>query len=162
MNCLVDFFEQDEGSGLVETGLSLSLLLSVMLTIVGFSKVAYTSHFVTFAARQATRYAAVRGSSFSGSSCATVDAFSCQASASDVKRYILGHSPLGISRSAISVSVTWPGVASSGLNCLSLNGANSPGCNVQVTVTYPFLYRLPFLPAKLISLQSTSTMVIMQ
>lgn len=156
------FKRGEDGSTLMESALSLSVLLCLMLSIIGISQAAYAHHFVTFAARQGARYAMVRGSTFAGTACGSTDAFACQASATNVQNYVLGHLPLGISSSAVTVQTTWPGLAASGLSCLTLSGTNSPGCDVQVTVNYVFKYRLPYLPSGALHLASTSTLMIAQ
>src|ERR1019366_8478508 len=50
------------GSSLVEYAVVFSLLITMLLGIADFSRALYSFHFVSNAAREATRYAAVRGS----------------------------------------------------------------------------------------------------
>jgi hypothetical protein len=58
------------------------------------------------------------------------------------------------------VSTTWPGTTASGANCGS--GTNSPGCVVNVQVSYSFNFVLPFLPKNAMVLSSSSTVPISQ
>jgi hypothetical protein len=51
----------EEGSNLVEFAFIVLLLMSMMLGIIDFSRALYSYHFISNAAREATRYAAVRG-----------------------------------------------------------------------------------------------------
>ena len=54
--------KSEEGSSLVEFALIFLVLMTMMLGIIDFCRAAYAYHFVSNAAREATRYAAVRGS----------------------------------------------------------------------------------------------------
>lgn len=159
---VLTFLLAEDGSNLVELALSLSVLLSVVMGVIGMSTLAYTKQFVTLSARQAARYAAVRGSTFSAQACSSSTAYGCQAAATDVSAYVNSLMPVGLTTSKTAVKTTWPGLTGSGLGCLTLNGNNSPGCVVQVTVSYSFSYGLPFLPTGATTLQSTSTMPISQ
>lgn len=159
---LRNLLREETGSNLVEMAISLTVLLSVVSGIMGMSMLAYAKQFVTMSARQATRYAMVRGSTFSATACSGGVAYGCQAAATDVTSYVKSLVPLGLATANTSVSTSWPGVTGANLSCLSLNGNNSVGCVVQVTVSYSFSFGLPFLPTGATTLQSTSAMVIMQ
>lgn len=151
----------EDGNTMVETALSLTLLMSCMVCVMTFSKLIYAKHFASSAARLGTRYAIVRGSSFAGISCST-HANNCTATATDISNYVLSNVSPGLSTSAITVNVNWPGLATSGLSCITLSGVNSPGCVVQVIVSYQVAPSLPLLPSGLSSFQSSSTMMIAQ
>ena len=51
----------EDGNGLVEYALVLMFLMSMLLGIVDFGRALYSYHFLSNAAREATRWAAVRG-----------------------------------------------------------------------------------------------------
>lgn len=52
----------DEGATVLEAAVGLVVLLGLFIAIVQISLALYTSHFVADAAREASRYAIVRGS----------------------------------------------------------------------------------------------------
>ncbi len=70
--------------------------------------------------------------------------------------------PPWLSPSAMTVQVNWPGLATSGLSCITVTGSNSPGCVVQVIVGYQLGFNLPVFSSGLSSFQSASTMMIEQ
>jgi Flp pilus assembly protein TadG len=153
----------DRGSTLVEFALVLTALMMFLLGIMDFSRMLYTYHFVGEAAREGTRYAVVHGSTFT-TGCSGTVSYSCSAKASDVQSYVQGLTPPGITSGSLSVNTTWPGTAPAGAltGCSTANGNNSPGCLVQVSVSYPFKFMFPFLPKSTCTLSSTSVMVIAQ
>ena len=97
----------------------------------------YDYNFVSFAAREATRYAAVRGSS-SGSA----------ASTTDISNFVIAQSK-GLNGSKIAVSTTW-------------SPDNSPGSTVRVQVSYPFTVAIPFMNGSTLNFSSTSQLIITQ
>jgi hypothetical protein len=131
-----------------------------------FSRFLYTYHFVSEIAREGTRYAVVRGATFRTTSCASTSTFACNATAANVQSYVQGLTPPGITSSSLSVTTTWPGTGPTGAAtaCNTANGNNSPGCLVQVVVSYPYKFMLPFLPksSSTWTASSTSVMVIAQ
>src|ERR1039458_73601 len=79
----------EEGSALVEFAFVLILVLTFMFGIMDFSRFLYTDHFLSGAAREGTRYAMVRGSTWT-TACASTTTFSCNASAANVISYVQG------------------------------------------------------------------------
>jgi Flp pilus assembly protein TadG len=159
-------FGDEQGSALVEYAVVLPLLMIFLCATMEFSRCLYTYHFVSEVAREGTRYAVVRGSTFSGTLCASTSTFACDATAANVQTYVQGLTPPGIASSSVAVSTTWPGTAPTGSEgtCTTTNGNNSPGCLVQVVVTYPYKFMFPFLPkgSSTWDVASTSEMVISQ
>lgn len=157
---------EPRGSALVEYAIVLPVLLMILFGIMDFSRYLYTYHFVSEVAREATRYAIVRGSTFSGSDCASTSTFACDATAADIQSYVQGLTPPGIVSASVIATPTWPGTAPAGAAtaCNTSNGNNSPGCLVQVVVSYPFRFIFPVLPesASTWNISSTSVMVIAQ
>lgn len=149
----------EAGHSLIETALSLSILLTFTISVIAFSEAMYAQHYVAIAAVGASRYAMVRGSTFAGTSCSG-DSYNCQATATDIQNYVLAHASAGISTSAITVATAWSGKSGAGTNCISANGVNSPGCDVQVTVSYAFRFFIPFLPKRKVTMQSVATLMI--
>ena len=54
--------KSESGSGLVEYSIVFILLMTMLLAIADFSRALYAYHFVSNSAREAARYASVRGS----------------------------------------------------------------------------------------------------
>lgn len=144
----------DDGGSLVETALSAMLVMMIFFGIMEICMALYSYHFVSEAAREATRYAIVRGSA--------CDSFStaCPALASDIQAYVGGLGYPGINASNITITTTWP---TTGASCTpSSNPCNNPGNLVQVEVQYKFPLSIPFVPASKLTMSSTSQMVISQ
>lgn len=143
-----------EGGSVVETALSAMVLFMLVFGIIETSLALYAYHFTAEAARDATRYAMVRGSG-----CTGVGA-GCPATATDVQTYVKDMSLPGIDPADVSVQTVWP---TSGSSCTpSSNPCNNAGNLVQVTVEYAFPWSIPFVPASTLHMTSTSQMVISQ
>ncbi|SDF83269.1 TadE/TadG family type IV pilus assembly protein [Terriglobus roseus] len=153
---------EETGSTLLETSLCLSLVLLVILGIMECSLAVYTEHYVEWAASAGARYATVRGSTYSGTMCATSNSNYCEAGASDIQNYIRTNVAPGISASNISVTASWPGTSGASGACDTAQGSNSPGCMVTVTVSYPFTFMLPAPLNKGITLSASRSTIISQ
>ena len=155
----------ERGDEMIEFAIVAVVLFTCIFGIIDCSRALYTYHFASYAAREATRYAMVRGSTWGSTSCATTATFVCNATAANVGAYVQSIVPPGISSGTpLSVTTTWPGteLAGSVATCSTANGNNSPGCLVMVQVSYSFNYMLPFLPTTALTLRSTSEVVILQ
>lgn len=155
-------FQHQEGSSLVETAISFTVLSAMMIGIMQTSIALYTYHFTAEAARLATRYAIVRGST----SCANTPALSnCGVTAAQITSYVQGLSFPGIKGSKVSVTPTWcpanSGTPATWGTC-SASASNAPGNLVKVVVTYPLVYHVPFSSNLSLNVGSTSQMVISQ
>ena len=145
----------EDGSALIETALSLVLLLIVVTGIMEIGWLLYTYHFISDAAREGTRYAIVRGSS-----CAAAGSLCTDVSQTDIQNYIENLGFLGINSGNMTVTATWP---NAGAACTpSASPCNNPGNLVKVTVAYKFPLSIPFVKASTINMSSTSEMVISQ
>jgi Flp pilus assembly protein TadG len=141
------------GSTLVEFAFVFMILVTMVLGITEFSRALYAYHFVSGAARSATRWAAVNGST-------CMDDSSCAAPAdpSGVQDYV--------KELATAASIDTSGTGCGGSPCLNTaatwnpGGCESPGCTVQVKVSYVFNFLVPFIHSSAITLSSTSQMVI--
>jgi hypothetical protein len=144
------------GSTLIEFAFVLPLLAMIMFGVIDFGRALYAYHFVSSAAREATRWASVRGNQ------CTVWAQACPADQADVQNYVAGIAPPGIDPSpqALSVTAAWIPPPENPASCIGSTG--NPGCAVQVQVTYNFKFILPFLPRSTCPMQSTSEMIISQ
>lgn len=131
---------------MVEFSFASLFALLLIFGLVDVGRAVFTYDQVGNAARVGSRYAMVRGSSCTVSS--------CPATVSSVNAYVTSKSP-GFVPNLISTNTVW-GPASCGPSPY-----NSPGCTVGVTVTYPFKFLfLSFLAP--IQMTSTSVIVVEQ
>jgi len=133
---------RERGTTLVETAVVMAVLLAIMFGVIDFGRALYTYSFVANAAREGARWAIVRGSK-----CTLLD--HCPASSSDLQTYVRSLSEGATNPSSITASLSFPS-----------GGSNAPGSVAEVTVTYPFVFMLPFMPSAGIKMTSTSEMVI--
>jgi len=155
----------EQGGSLVEMALSCLILIPFLFGIIQLSLGLYCYHYAADAAREATRWAIVRGSTcngiFGNTYCSPTDATGIGASANDITQYIraLGY-PYS---STVSTSVKW----CTGFTTCSTtqSGNNIPGNQVQVTVSYSYPLVIPFVnrnKISLMNLSSVSNMTIVQ
>ena len=166
------------GTSIVEFALVVTFFMTVLFGIVGFGHALYAYHFVDHAAKEAIRYAVVRGST-----CASD--LSCQASNSasgtagptsqpDILTFVQSIAPPGIDPSQLNVNVCGVGAGSTGtppvaiaaVNCADSTPTfcsttpNQPGCTVKVQVNYTFHFIVPLISLSAIPISSSSEMVI--
>lgn len=125
------------GSTLVESSVVAVVFLLLLTGIMEFGRLGFAYNEVSFAAQQAARYAAVRGSN-SGHSASAADV----TAAAEIYTGALDNSK-------VSVTTTW-------------SPDNHPGSTVQVTVTYGFATVLTSLAVKLFTVQTTARSIITQ
>jgi Flp pilus assembly protein TadG len=162
----------EEGSSLVEFALIFLVMMAMMLGIIDYCRAAYTYHFVSNAAREATRYAAVRGSTCAGDGSCTNDG-NCTnyATVTCVPTYVDSIAPPGIDTSStgcggsacLTTTASWTPLANSPAVCSTTN--NAPGCTVKVIVSYNFNFIFPlvyraFSSTGTLTLSSASEMII--
>jgi len=144
----------EEGTDLVEFAIMFILLMMLLFGIAGFGHALYAYHFVSNTAREATRWAAVNGST-----CATDGSCTAPATSTDLQTFVTNHTPPGIDPKQITVTPTWNPAGSNGpLTCSTT--ANAPGCTVEVQVSYSFHFIFPLISTSALPLSSTSEMVI--
>jgi Flp pilus assembly protein TadG len=144
----------EEGTDLVEFAIMFLLLMTLLFGIAGFGHALYAYHFVSNAAREATRWAAVNGST-----CGTDGSCTAPATATDVQTFVTNRTPPGIDSNQITVTPTWNPAGSNGPStCTKTN--NAPGCTVEVQVSYNFQFVFPLIRTSVLPLSSTSEMVI--
>lgn len=153
----------EEGATIVSTALASTILIGVFIGIFEMSLALYNYHLVCDAAREATRYAIVRGSA----SCTNSPSLSnCSATSAQIQSYVQS---LGYPYSAqLTLTTTWLIAGSSGspatttwTACTS-GTCNAPGNLVNVVVTERFPLNIPFVSNLTMNLSSTSQMVISQ
>jgi Flp pilus assembly protein TadG len=142
------------GSTLTEFAFVLPLLAMILFGVIDFGRALYSYHFVSDAAREASRWASVRGSQCSPG------LPGCPAGPLDIQNYVTSIVPPGIDTSPGSLAVTsaWMAPPENPASCKG--STNNPGCAVQVVVTYNFKFLLPFLPNSTYQIHSTSEMII--
>jgi Flp pilus assembly protein TadG len=123
------------GQAIVELALCVTLFFLLFFGVMDVAFKIYNYHFVDYAARAATRYAIVRGSSSP-----------MPASATDIQAFVFA---LGLDRKAVSVTTTWI-------------PDNAPGSLVRVEVKYDLQSLVPFVSSTTVALASSSQMVISQ
>ena len=160
----------EEGGSLVEMGLAFIGIVSMLFGIFELSMALYSYHFVSEAAREASRFAMVRGSQcatiFNASYCSPTDAATTGADEGDISHYVnsLGY-PFA---NKLTTATTWLTSSQDAKGNITWTGCGNaasckvPGNQVQVTVSYPFPLNVPFLKTYTINLASTSSVVISQ
>lgn len=147
MSMRQQFLRDEHGQSMVETALSLSLLLTMLFGAMAGGYMLYTYHYLSYAARVGNRYAIVRGSSCDGSNgmpdCPDV-------TSAQVSAYVKSVHYAGIDPTRLTITVTWP------------NSTDDPGNPVKVRASYPFPLTIPFLNPRTINMHSTSQMIISQ
>jgi Flp pilus assembly protein TadG len=144
----------------VEYALSVLLFLLLVFGIAGFGHALYTYHFLNHAAKEAARYAAVRGLN-------CTDDGSCGASTTqtDIQTYVTNITPMGIKSANVVATATWPGPDSPPICSGPVSGtpawaSNHPGCTVQVKVQYAYNFIFPLIRNTTLNMSSTSEMII--
>jgi hypothetical protein len=164
----------------VEVAVSLAVYLAMLLGVIELLLAMYAYNFVSDAAREATRFAVIRGAN----SCVPNPSFpNCNlgplsvTSATDpslnpVLQYIDTLRYPGLSPDRLSADVSWwvahqnaSGHTSWTTQCRRAVDAKGNACNaegnaVRVVVTYSFPLRLPWMRESLLKVSSTSQMVI--
>jgi Flp pilus assembly protein TadG len=153
-----DWSHHEEGAVLVEIAFSIVILLSVVFGIMAISLALYSYFFVSEAAREATRYAIVRGNSNSRPDCTSPGYATCIAQPTDIQSYVRDLAFPGVTASNITATSTW--WTSTGGACGTTDSCKIPGNRVQVTVSYPYPLSIPFGPQRTLTLASTSNMVV--
>lgn len=158
------FLSDEDGSALVEFSASGILVTMLLLGVMDTARALYIDNFVANGAREAARYAMLRGVTWNGASCSNPQTRQCVATADNVASYLQSVAPPGVSTSPayLTVSTTWPGTTPSGVSCSSTRVYNTPGCVVRVNVSYSFAYVFPFMPRGAIRLASSSAVAISQ
>jgi Flp pilus assembly protein TadG len=147
----------DQGQTIVETALSLALLLTLTIAVIYGGLILTTYHSLSYAARAGTRYAMVRGSQCTGFTTACPNATPI-----DVRTYVRSLTFVGINPANVTVDTCWSPAPPAASVC-STPGPNDPGDQVTVTVGYQLSYfAIPFISAFSGNMHSSSTMVISQ
>ena len=153
---------QDEGSSMVEMALASTIFLAMLIGAFQASTALYTMNFVADAAREASRYAMVRGST----SCTNTPSLTnCNVTASQIQTYVRGLNYPGIKPGKLTTATSWStasGTMPTTWTTCSSGTCNVPGNQVKVVATYAYPLNVPFAPHLTVNLTSTSRMVISQ
>ncbi|MBS1802623.1 MAG: pilus assembly protein [Acidobacteria bacterium] len=159
---------KEDGGTLVEMAISCLILIPMLFGIIQLSIALYCHHYAADAAREATRFAIVRGVNCatylkSAAYCSPTDNDAGGATANDIAQYVKG---LGYPYSASAVTtVQWctAGNPATWTTCSTTkNGNNIVGNQVQVKVTYSYPLVIPYIKANTLLIGSTSSMTIVQ
>jgi Flp pilus assembly protein TadG len=101
-----------KGNAMVESGLCFAALMFIFIAIIEFGMGVYTYNFVSYAAREGSRYAASRGAQST-----------TKATYSSVETWVRNQAA-ALDSTRVDVRTTW-------------NPTNNPGNTVTVKVTYP-------------------------
>ena len=154
----------ESGTTLIEFTISVPVLFMLLLGFCQMCLAIYSNFCVGEAARDTARWASVRGSN----SCADAPQMSdCDATADEIKSYAKNLGYPGIDASKMSVSTTWLLASSSTpVTWSTCSGSQSicdaPGNAVQVVVSYPFPFQIPFSGSSTFNFTSIAQMVIVQ
>lgn len=164
---ILGWLRVEEGSGAVEMALSCTVLVAMLMGMFEMTLGIYAGHYTSDAARQATRYAMVRGSN----SCAnTPNLSNCGATAAEIQTWVRSLSYPGIVTSSVTVTTTWytastteptHGNTTTWTKCTT-GTCNIPGNLVKIAVNYPLTFSIPFSKSISLNLTSTSQVVIAQ
>ena len=138
------------GAGVIEYAFVFILFVTMLFGVCGFGLALYDYHFVSHAAREATRWAAVNGYT-----CASDSSCAAPATAADIQNHVAQLTPPGINPNNLTVTASWP--STDGI-CATVS--NDPGCTVQVQVTYSYSFILPLVGINPLRLSSASEMII--
>ncbi len=132
-------FGSRAGQAMLETSLCFLLFITIFIAIMEFGMGIFTYNFVSYAAREGSRYASTRGSQ-----CASP----CTTATNDTVQTMVRNQVVALDSSKVAVNTTW-------------NSSNVPGNTVTVNVSYPIKPLLGFLLGN-ITVAATSTMMIAQ
>jgi Flp pilus assembly protein TadG len=149
----------EEGSVIVESALSIIILLTFLFGVIEAGFALYSYHFISEAAREGTRYAIVRGSLAGTAKCTAPGPPTCIAQAADIQTYVKNLGFPGINPGNMTVASAWS-IYPNAKSCPAAGPCNSAGNLVTITVTYNFPFRVPFVPAQTWAMTSRAAMII--
>jgi Flp pilus assembly protein TadG len=144
---------RQRGSTIVEQAIILPVLLAVFFGVIDMSRALYSYTYVSYIAREATRWASVRSTALNGGPITN----------NDVKTFVSNVTGMGIDAAQISTATNWIAPPNASPACPGGPADQKPGCVVQVTVTYNFSFILPLMPRGTpLRMSSESQMIITQ
>lgn len=159
LRLLTPRLHREEGSALLEFAFSFGIFVAATVGIMILCIALFTYEYVDFASSEAARWASVRGNK-------CVDMPNCNADSTAIQTYVQGLNYPIVNPSNLKVTATWSSVTYDSNNVATWTACasqcNSPGNDVQVTVTYPYNLDIPFAGDHALNISSTSTLVISQ
>ena len=134
-------FGSRAGQAMIESALCLLLFMTIFLAIMEFGMGIFAYNFVSYAAREGSRYASTRGSQCTSP---------CTPATSDTVQTMIRNQVVALDPSQVSVNTTW-----------NPSNSNIPGNTVTVNVSYPIKPLLGFVLGN-ITVGASSTMTIAQ
>ena len=150
----------EQGAGTIEFTVSAIVLFTLIFGVIGVAMAFYTYEVVNEYARDASRYAIVHGNGCNSPINGSCSINTGAAANSALKTYLNNEIFPGINGTQLSVGTTYthaPGLTT----CFAAN-CNGAGDQVTVTVSYPYLYVVPFVPQRAFTMNASSTMIISQ
>jgi Flp pilus assembly protein TadG len=149
----------EEGATLVEFAFASMIFVMILFGIIEVSLAVYSYDFVSEAARDAARYAIVRGAN-----CKYMP--DCGATNSTIQTHVQSLNYPGINTSNLTTTTVWYSHATAPPNMTwttcGTTQCDAIGNAVKVTVNYSFPLQVPFYPGSTINLTNSSMMVISQ
>ena len=173
----------ERGQALPEFAFTAVVVLTLLFGVMELGRAMYVNHFVSSAAQNATRYAIVRGSSWTSPCTGSTTGFDCYASTTDIQNYVTNNVPAGISTDTTIMTVTptfcgnvsapnagcntWsqPTASASAVDCTASATTklqDNPGCLVQVKITYKFNFLVGLFPTSGLTFTATSQQIIQE
>jgi hypothetical protein len=130
----------------------------------------YSYEVVNQYARDASRYAMVHGAgcteaAYAGASCSICTGGKtggdCTTAPAALQTFLAREQYPGIKSSNVAVSTVYGMSPAETANC-TIPTCNGSGDQVAVTVSYPYLYAIPFIPSRSFTMKATSVMTISQ
>lgn len=153
------------GASTIEFAVTSIVLFTLFFGCIGVATAFYVNEVINEYARDASRYAIVHGNGCTVETSGINNGASCSigtgATANSALKTWLNYEIYpGINGNNLVVSTTY----AAGPNEASCSVTNCNGANDQVTVTvsYPYLYNIPFVTSRSFTLSGSSTMVISQ
>jgi Flp pilus assembly protein TadG len=144
--------KSQRGVNLVEQALTITFLCSIMFGIIDCARLMYAYHFVSNAAREASRWASVRSQNSPVG----------HATSGNIQTLVANVPGMGLDATKISTTLNWLPPTNGSPACTGAAGSNKAGCMVQVQVTYNYSFLMPLLPTSGVRMQSTSETVVTQ
>jgi Flp pilus assembly protein TadG len=136
------------------------LYMTMILGIIDFSRALYIYNFLSHVSREATRFAAVHGSTCNtdadGGSCTPTGGPAGPGKTTPITTFVSDFTPPGIDSSKVTTTPTWPGNGTT----VCATTANAPTCPVEVKVSYTFNFMFSWIRKTSMTLSSTSEMII--
>jgi Flp pilus assembly protein TadG len=145
--------QRQRGNVLLEQALVLPVMMLLMFGVIDMARALYAYHYVSYIAREATRWASVRSGPLNG-----------PVSDAQVGNFVKDVTGMGLDGTRFTTTVGYLRPPSGTPLCPVAGDSHvnqKPGCIVQVTVKYQFKFVVPIMPAGF-QMSSESQMIITQ